>query len=129
MNKALRCINFISWKDKVNNNKVYFENKVLAIADMFQLELAKFMFSFKKGSLPLNFESYFKEIKLLHSYQTRSADSNFYIPRKLNRRGMHTISFMGAKLWSEISSVHKDKCNIKAFTYSYRQSLLQKYLK
>ncbi len=57
-------INFISWKDKVSNNKVYFENKVLPIADRFQLEFAKFMFGYKVVSLPLNFQNHFKDRRL-----------------------------------------------------------------
>jgi len=48
-------------------------HKIIEIPDLFQLWVAKFLYSFYNGGLPNHFDNYFAEIASVHKYQTRLA--------------------------------------------------------
>jgi len=57
---------------------LYSKHKILEITDLFQLSVAKFIYSFYNGSLPNHFDNYFSEIASVHKYQTRLASLQKY---------------------------------------------------
>jgi len=59
--------------NKTKATVLYSKHKILEILDLFQLSVAKFMYSFYNGGLPNRFDNYFTEIASVHKYQTRLA--------------------------------------------------------
>jgi len=49
------------WSNTTESNK----HKILEMPDLFQLSVAKFMYSFSNGGLPHHFDNYFAEIASL----------------------------------------------------------------
>jgi len=70
LNRAIRCLN----TDKLLTNKVttiYKMQKILQLKDLYNLEVSKFMYKYATSQLPATFNSYFKLITDVHSYNTR----------------------------------------------------------
>jgi len=81
----IRLQNQALWTLEYNKTKTtafYSKHKILEIPDLFQLLVAKFMYSFYNGWLPNHFDNYFAEIASVRKYQTRLASlQNYYLPR------------------------------------------------
>jgi len=74
-NKAVRTLEY----NKTQTTVLYSKHKFLEIPDLFQLSVAKFMYSFYNGGLPNHFDNYFAEIVSVHKYQTRLASLKKFI--------------------------------------------------
>jgi len=66
-NKALITLEY----NKTKTTVLYSKHKILETTDLFQLSVAKFMYSFYNGGLPTHFDNYFAEIASVHNYETR----------------------------------------------------------
>ena len=64
INRALRCIHFKGWNESVNSIKI--EKKILDVKNMFKYELGVFMHKFKRDTLPVNFNPFFKRVNKIH---------------------------------------------------------------
>ena len=127
MDRAIKCLNFCSHNDK-NLNQFYYHNKILKINDLFKLELGKFMYKYDKKLLPESFNPYFESIQRVHSYNTIASNENYFIPRVKSNKGLCTLHYLGAKMWSEIPIVAKNTKFVRSFTSKYRKILLDNYL-
>jgi len=98
-NKAVRTLEY----NKTKTTILYSKHKILEIPDLFQLSIAKFMYSFYNGGLPHQFDNYFAEIALVHKYQTRLGSlQKYYLPRMKTSLGQLSLKYIGPKLWSDI---------------------------
>ena len=122
LNRAFRCIYFCGHKENVT--KFYIKNNILQLTDIFKLELGKFMFKYNKGTLPSNFTNYFQKS---NTYNTRYSKHNYTIPFKNKQAGLNTLSYKGAKLWSNIPDEIKCSKTIQSFSRKYKKLLLEKY--
>ena len=72
---------------------LYSKLKVLKIRDMFQMEIAKFMFQFNNQMLTSFFDSYFIKLDKVHNYNTRQKSRNeFYqsfIGSEIGKKSLH----------------------------------------
>ena len=58
--------------------------------------------------LPENFDNYFKYAGKLHDYKMRSITAdNFYLERAKTRNGQRSCSYIGVKIWNNISPTFK----------------------
>ena len=95
-NKAVRTLEYKKTKTTVLCSK----HKILEVPDLFQLSVAKFMYSFYNGGLP---DSYVAEIASVHKYQTRLASlQKYYLPRMKTSLGQLSLKYIGPKIWSNI---------------------------
>jgi len=62
---------FKKLKDKVSLNKLYLSFDILKLEDIYELEMAKFMYQFHNNPLPTLFNNYFKRASTCHQYGTR----------------------------------------------------------
>jgi len=98
-NKAVRTLEY----NKTKTTILYSKHKTLEIPDLFQLSVAKFMYSFYNGELPNHFDNYFAEIASVHKYQKRRASlQNYYLPRMKTSLGQLSLKYIGPKNWSNI---------------------------
>jgi len=98
-NKAVRTLEH----NKTKTTVLYSKHKILEILDLFQLSVAKFMYSFYNGGLPNQFDNYFPEIASVHKNQTRLASlQKYYLPRMKRSLGQLSLLYIGPKIWSNI---------------------------
>jgi len=98
-NKAMRTLEY----NKTKTTVLYSKRKILKIPDLFQLSVAKFMYSFHNRGLPNHFDNYFAEIASVHKYQTRLASlQKYYLPRMKTSLGQLSFKYIGPKIWSNI---------------------------
>jgi len=79
-NKAIKIIGGGTWRESAI--PYYSKFKILKLQDLYLLELATFMFKFKTKQLPFNFINYFGQLKIIHTKNIRSSQSNnYFLPR------------------------------------------------
>ena len=116
-NKAMRTLEY----NKTKTTMLYSKHKNLEMPDIFQLSVAKFMYSFYTGGLPTHFDNYFAEIESIHKYQTRLASlQKYYLPRMKTSLGQLSLIILVRKFgltfrknWNHLRLIHLDK-NIKS---------------
>ena len=57
-----------------------------------------FMFKFNNNLLPDNFQNYYKSVKNVHNYHTRSSETIFFLPRFNSKIGHKLLSYQGSNL-------------------------------
>jgi len=98
-NKAVRTLEY----NKTKTTVLYSKHIILEIPDLFQLSVAKFMYSFNNCWLPNHFDNCFAEIASVHKYQTRPASlQKYYLPRMKTSLGQLALKYIGPKIWSNI---------------------------
>jgi len=117
-NKAVRTLEFNKTKTPV----LYSKHKILEIPDLFQLLVAKFMYSFHNGGLPNYFDNYFAEIASVHKYQTRLVSPRkYYLHRMKTPLSQFSLKYIGPKMWSNIPQ------NLKSSSpYSFGKKIKKK---
>jgi len=119
-NKAVRTLEY----NKTTITVLYSKHKILEIFDLFQLPVAKFMYSFYNGGLPNHFDNYFAEIASVHRYQTRLASlQKYYLPRMKTSLGQLCLKYIGPKIWSNIPEKLKSS-SPHSFGRIYKKVLL-----
>ena len=122
INRALRCIHYMKYDDSVRKLKT--EKKILNVESLYLYELGIFMFKFKNNLLPANFNCYFKSIKNIHNYHTRSSEINFFLPRFNNSSGHKLLAYQGSRLWTMLPIYLKNLTNIGKFQDELKNYLL-----
>ena len=60
------------------------------------------MFKFNNNLLPDNFNNYYKNVKNVHNYHTKSSEICFFLPRFNSKIGHKSQSYQGSKLWTNL---------------------------
>ena len=122
-----RIMNFKFEKNKAKMCILFKSMKILKVKDIFELEIAKFMYSYYHSKLPENFDNYFKYASKLHDYNTRSITAdNFYLERAKTRNGQRSCSYIGVKIWNKISPTFKQLPKY-SFSKQIKLSMLSSY--
>ena len=101
-------MNFKFVKDKVKMCILFKFMKILKVKDIFELEIAKFVYSYYHSMLLKNFDNYFKYASKHHDYKARSVTAdNFHLERAKTRNGQRSCSYIGVKTWNNISPTFK----------------------
>ena len=117
-NKAVRMLEY----NKTETTILFSNHKILEIPGLFQLSIAKFMYSFYNGGLPNHFDNYFSEIASVHKYQTRLASpQKYYLPRMKTSLGQLSVKYIGPKIWSNIPGKWKSSSPY-SFGKKYKKS-------
>ena len=88
-------------------------HKILEIPDLFQLSVAKFMYSFYNGGLPNHFDNYYAEIASVHKYRF-FAKILFTQNENVSGSAFFKVPCIGPKISSDIPE------NLKSFSpYSF----------
>ena len=126
-NKIIGNINFKSINDCIKMNTYYSLMSLLKVNDIYQLELAKFMYLYHHNRLPENFNHYFKSAKNHHSYTTRSiSNQNYYLERLNFHCSQTSCNFTGVKLWNKIPFELKNLSK-PLFCKQFKNNLLKLY--
>ena len=125
-NKALRFISKTKIRGRITPQ--YYNYEILKLEDLYNFEIAKLMYQFTQGKLPLNFKHYFAYSSDVSSYSTHHTSRNdIFLPQFMSSKTQHSINlkYIGAKLWNNIPSDLKNASYSK-FKESYKKFLLSK---
>ena len=125
-NKIVKIIGGGDWRERAT---LYFQKlKILKLQDLFQLELALFMFKYKSNTLPLNLTNLFQNLDKIHNKGTRSiSHGNYFLPQYTTTRLQRSIKYQGAKLWNTIPPEIRKSTSIAIFKKRLKLFLLEKY--
>ena len=106
---------------------MYKELQVLKVEDIYQLELAKFMYQLYHSQLPKNFYHSFRKLNTIHQHETRLINSTTYYRHRINKLfSQKLFSHRGSKLWGNLESELKSMHWV-SFKKEYKLKLLNEY--
>lgn len=124
-NKAVKIIAGGRWMEHVT--PFYKQLNLLKINELYEHEVAKFMFNFKSNKLPLTFSNYFTKTKTMHNRSTRSSDLDcYFLPRCKTSRLQRSVKFSGVKIWNSLPADIR-KSSFYSFKRRHKKILLSKY--
>ena len=88
-NKALRIINFASFRSQLN--PLYKMNNILKIADIVQLQTFLFAHDYCHNKLPVTFNDTFIDVDNVHSYETRGSKKHQISLPRARTYGINSI--------------------------------------
>ena len=107
---------------------LYSKLKVLKINDMFQMEIAKFMFKFNNQMLPSFFNSYFIKLDKVHNYNTRQNSRNeFYQSFTDSEIGKKSLHHVCLNSWKSIP-LEKCHCSFYGFKKYFKTCILNQFI-
>ena len=108
-------------------SQMYKELQVLKVEDIYQLELAKFMYQLHHNQLPKNFYHFFRKLNTIHQHETRLINlTAYYCPRINKLFSQKLSSHRGSKLWGNLQSKLKSMYWV-SFKRAYKLKLLNEY--
>ena len=123
--KVLRIILFCNLYTPTS--QMYKKLQVLKVEDIYQLELAKFMYQLHHNQLPKNFYHSFRKINAIHQHETRLINSTAYYRPRINKLfSQKLLSHRSSKLWDNVESELKSMHWIP-FKKAYKLKLLKEY--
>ena len=102
--------------------------EILRLADIYKLELGKFMHKTQSKSVPENFENYFTRIENMHNHPLRSITNTTFYPKSTNTsKYRNWLTNDGVELWTK--KIHSDlkKLPYKSFANKYKREILDSY--
>ena len=128
--KAIRIISNASYT--ANSKPLFKELDLLNIWDLFEHQVANFMFDFDHGTLPDVFSSYFVKVKEIHSYNTRSAAQgklSSQINANTVKHGDTMLQNIGVSSYNKIVGLdfYKNCRTKKEFSKKYKTFLVTHY--
>ena len=125
--RIIRIMEFKSLAGRVPVNTLYKSLNILRLKDIFELEIAKFMHSFRHNKIPENFNSYFRTALHQHTHLTGSiTNKNYFLKRVNTKYGQSSFNFHGLKTWNKIPLLNKS-LSWHSFTKYYSNLLLKRY--
>ena len=123
-----RILRYVSKSPRRSNiTDIYLNMRVLKINDIFELELAKFMFRFHKDTLPRPLALSFRKVSEVHNIRTRSASRGMLYPfASRKREGTRTIKHRGVICWNNIPASLRLK-SFPHFKQLYKENILSSY--
>ena len=122
-----RVIRIICNTERLSHtNKLFLENKILKIHDLYNFFLGCFMFQLNSNELPGAITSLFQKNQQLHNYATRQS-SFFHLHRMRTVLRKRNVIFTGPVYWNSLDTTLKQMPNLNTFKHHLKQKLLLQY--
>ena len=103
--KVLHLITFS--KFDAHSNPIFHQLEIMKFPDLVYLYTALFMHDYYTKNLPISFNSYFVQVNLKHSYNTRlAAKSSYSLPQIRTNYGKFNIKYSGVKIWNSMDEFY-----------------------
>ena len=109
-----------------STNLLHKELNLLKVQDIFNLSLSKVVYLQRHGKLPDILDNYFISNHEKNNSSTRNANT-LYIIKPKNKYGCHTLRYLGATLYNEISTELQECKSIHIFKKRVSKLLISKY--
>jgi len=100
--------------------------KILKLNEIYDLQIALFMYKYMNSLLPNPLKSLFVINKQLHTYNTRNKN-NPIVPRHKTELGKKCLSHMGPIIWNTVPNNIKEKKTLNSFKSLLKINLLKRY--
>ena len=121
--KLIRLITFSKYR--AHTEKLFKENKVLTVSQIYVYAVGLFMYRYYKTELPCVFKNMFRLNRTVHNYGTRQKDL-YNIPSFRLDIVKNSIRYRGVIVWNQIMS-HNDNfplnCSIHSFKFHLRRGI------
>ena len=108
-----------------HTDPIFVQYRLLRFTNIFQLNIALFMYRFHHGLLPNTFNLLFIRNSQYHSYETRQG-SMISMPRCRTDRTKRTIRYQGVHVWNRILSLNINvSLSIETFKYYVKKALME----
>ena len=125
LNNIVRIITFSRNCGRMSNS--YKSLYLLELTEIYELELAKFMFALHNNRSPKIFSYSLAKLESAHDHNTRRLTNNVYFKPLVNKNiGIETILYRGESLWGEIDMNIKT-ANWASFKMQYKKNLIESY--
>ena len=124
-NRAIRNMTKSPRYFRLDNH--YLNLRILKVKDLYNLEAAKFMHSHFHQTLPVCFNSFFRERRNLMNRETRNTrNRNYDVISCRTTRGQRSIRYTGPKIWNDLDLEHKHLSK-SLFKKRYKNLVLARY--
>ena len=107
---------------------LFAELRVLKFNDLYNFNLGKFMYKYKRGLLPTNFKDLFTMSSSVHSYGTRGASKgDLYINFNRTSFSKNNLTSRGILFWNNLNVELKESRRIESFSRNLKRSIFQTY--
>ena len=128
--RAVRAITFSS--SLISSETIFKSLEILKLDDMLRFQISALMWDYDHNTLPTALTCYFKEINLIHHYQTRSSYHGKLTTNKFNtdRYGKNSFQNQGSKTLNEIKTmnIYKDANSKSSFLNQYKKIIFENYI-
>ena len=106
---------------------LFVKSNLLAVKDMYTLELGVFMYRHDINDLPVVFKGYFKKRSEIHNYKTRHINDLQLTNNKktFSDQGIRTN---GPILWNSLPKTLKESISVKHFRTQFKRHLFKTYI-
>ena len=122
--KVIRVISNSSYN--AHTTPLFKRNNILPIDDLYELQLAKFMFKYSRNELPTKLMQNFELNKDVHNHNTRHKNDP-HIKHYNTRIFATTFLHIAPNLWLDIKQSIKNCNTCESFNRQYKKLLLNKY--
>ena len=123
-NRIIRILSFAPYNCN-NVNALYDDLQLLNLEQIHKIAKGKFVYKYKAGKLPSNFENYLVDTNAIHSHYLRSSSlSNYTKVWGRTRHSMKMIRYDAVKVWEGIPNKIKEMKTLKSFCENYKCFLL-----
>ena len=119
-------------------NPLFYEMEILKIYDVFNLQLAKFIFNCMHLITPPIFYNWFKLNNTIHNYNTRStffdidhdhiSNNLFMINARTTHYGLKLLKDSGPKLWNSVPNKIRSSQSLNSFKLRFKKYLIAQYV-
>ena len=121
--KAIRIVNNVGYNE--HTGPIFKSLRILKLRDLYQLNVARFMYKFTRHLLPSPLSNYFQMYRH-HSYGTRQRD-NPQAPKHRLSITTKSILNMGPKIWQMIPEELKNSQTLNRFKANFKFYILKQY--
>ena len=122
--KAIRIIAGAKYND--HTEPLFKELKVVKLDDLLELKLAKYMYSYTKGSLPTPVMHMFITNADIHLHNTRNVN-NPHIQSRRTKIAQKSLRHMGPIIWYKIPNDIRESRTIYLFTRKLKHNMVCGY--
>ena len=122
--KAIRLVTGSCYNE--HTNPLFSQLKILKLTDMYELHLAKFIYSLYNSFLPLPLQNYFTKNCQIHNYDTRNRE-NPRIPLHRTNVAARSIFSKSYSLWYTMNPDIKSASSLHVFAHRYKMYLIGRY--
>ena len=122
--RAMRIINHLPFL--AHTEPIFKSHKILKFYDIYQYEIAIFMYNCYRGLLPESLHNHFVLNCSVHNYVTRSC-KNFHVPNVRTDLFKKSIFYRGPISWNLLSDEIKNSCSFNTFKRKYKANIITTY--
>ena len=123
--KAIRIVSNATYNE--HTTPLFSNLCALKLADIYELQLAKFIFGLYHNSIPQPLYSFFSLNRDLHEHNTRNCDNPIIKLHKTNATA-RSIFTQSSKVWYHMNSDLKCSNSITNFSSKYKRHILNRYI-